>query len=66
MNSEQFIHYLRAKIQIVGTQSEFAKQHGVSSAHISDVLSGKREPCERLLLEMGMERILIYLPKEKI
>ena len=47
-----------------GSQSAFAAKAGFSSAYISDVLAGRREPSERLAEDLGYSRSTIFTKRE--
>lgn len=41
-----------------GTQAEAARMWGVSSSFVSMILHGKKFPTERMLTELGIERVI--------
>lgn len=45
-----------------GSQSAWAKQYGLSSAYVSDVLNGRREPGSGILIALGLRRVVTYEP----
>lgn len=51
---------LRRACDALGGQSRWAKLHDLSSAYVSDVLSGRREPGETILSALGWQRVVFY------
>lgn len=51
---------LHAAIAELGGQQAFAKKHGFSSAYISDVVRNRRDLSDRLLMALGVERVVMY------
>jgi hypothetical protein len=51
---------LGAAVQQAGTQASWCALHDISPAYLSDVLAGRREPGEKILAAMGLERVLSY------
>ena len=51
---------LRAEVARRGTQSAVAQWLGVSRAHVSDMLAGKRTPGPRILAKLGLEKVVRY------
>lgn len=51
---------LRARVAAAGTQQQFAQEHGVSAQHVSDILSGRRDPGPRVLAILGLTRVITY------
>lgn len=43
-----------------GSQKNLAAQLDVSESYLSDVLTGRREPGEKLLEALGLERVVTY------
>ena len=63
-NTTGFRSYLRRAIAGEGwTQQAFAKEFRISTAYLSDVLSGRREPGDKILDAVGFERVVSYRPK---
>ena len=51
---------LRAEVTRRGTQAAVARWLGVSAAHVSDMLAGKRTPGPRVLAKLGLEKVVRY------
>lgn len=47
-----------------GSQKALAGALGVSESYLSDVILGRREPGDKLLDAMGLERVVTYRNKE--
>lgn len=43
-----------------GSQALWAKDNGLSTAYVNDVLHGRREPGGKLLAALGLERVVLY------
>jgi len=52
-------------IQKYGTQQAAAKAWGVSTSMVSQVVHGVVQPPAWILEDMGLERKVTYVPKEK-
>ena len=61
MNTVDPIEEIRAHIdaEFGGNQGKFAKSIGFSAAYVSDVMTLKRPPSERLLAHLGLARIVV-------
>lgn len=51
---------IQAAVSAVGSQRQYAKQIGVSTAYLNDVLNRKREPGEKILHPLGLRKVVIY------
>jgi transcriptional regulator with XRE-family HTH domain len=61
MLSEQDIRErLRAAVAAAGSQQAFARQCDISAQYINDVLRGRREPGQKILTALGVERVVTY------
>jgi transcriptional regulator with XRE-family HTH domain len=47
------------------TQLELAAELGVTAAHISDILSGRRAIGDTMLAALGLERVTVIRPIKK-
>ena len=43
-----------------GSQKQWADDHGISYAYVSDVLQGKREPGDKVLDALGLVKVVTY------
>lgn len=62
MTVEEFRAYLKTQACHWGTQKIYARHLGVNEAYLSDVIRGRRDPSEKLLLACGFRRVLTYEP----
>lgn len=51
---------LLAAVREAGSQSEWARTHGVSVQYVNDVLRGRRGPGDSILNALGFERVVSY------
>ena len=65
MNEQDVLDRLRAAIEQAGSQRAFADQHGISLQYVNDVLHKRREPGQKILDALGIERVVIYREKEQ-
>lgn len=64
MTPVQFILFLRKQLPRYGSQNAMARAMGISGAYLSDLLNGKREPGEKVLNALGLERVVRYEKRE--
>lgn len=60
MTTEQVLNLIRGRIGN-GRQVEIAKLWGISPSYLCDVLKGQREPGEKILKPLGLERKINYV-----
>jgi hypothetical protein len=60
LNIQDVIELLRAEIDRVGGQSEWARQTGIERALINRVLNGRRLPPSILCRALGLEWVLVH------
>jgi hypothetical protein len=60
MTYEQFKEQMKRQKKKYKTWAAWAKEIDVSTAYISDVWKGRRDPGEKLLKAMGLERVVEY------
>jgi hypothetical protein len=63
LSEYEVIVRLRAAIQAAGSQIAFAQQHHISQQYISDVLSNRRKPGQKILDALGVEQVVTYREK---
>lgn len=64
MNEQDVLERLRVAIEQAGSQSAFAEQHGISLQYVNDVLRKRREPGQKILNALGIERVVTYREKQ--
>lgn len=62
MTAAEVRDLLREACIDAGSQRAWATEHGVSPVYVSDVLSGRREPGEKILDALGLRKIVSYEP----
>lgn len=63
LTKQELIERLKATIAALGSQDAFAQQHSISTAYVSDVLRGRRDPGKKILDALGLERVVGYQEK---
>ncbi len=62
LNRDQVLKLLRKRLG-KRYQSELAEELGISKVYLGDILKGKRDPGDAVLSKLGLERIVMYIPK---
>lgn len=60
MTLPQLIIELEHLVNRCGSQKALAERLNVSQAYLSDVLSGRREPGDKILAPLGLTRVVTY------
>jgi hypothetical protein len=60
MNKTEFLSYLRSLVTDAGSQKALAKRLEINEAYLSDILAERREPAEKILSALGMEKVVTY------
>ncbi len=63
MESAQVLKIIRSRIN-GSTQRQVAQDLGVSTAYLSDVLAGKRNPGKKILDALGLKQRIVYSKEE--
>lgn len=64
MTEEQVYQLLLGEIKRAGGQRAFAQQIGVTPSYINDVVNRRRLMSDRILAEIGIERVVTYTYRE--
>lgn len=48
------------------TQLSLAAAIGISAQYLNDILHGNREPCEKCLAYLGLEKVVVYRVPTKL
>lgn len=51
---------LKNSCETAGSQSAWAKLHGLSGPYVNDVIHGRREPGAAICEALGIERVIAY------
>jgi len=57
---EQFRQLLARECKSAGSQKAFADMHALSSAYVSDVIHGRRDPGDAMCFAVGLRRVLLF------
>lgn len=44
-------------------RTEYARKNGLSPSYVGEVITGRREPGEKILAALGLERVVSYRKK---
>jgi len=61
LSTNDLVLHLARQCEAAGGQSAFARQHDISVSQLSETLSGKREPSERIINALGYARVVRYV-----
>lgn len=62
----EFLGFMHVKLHIAGSQKLLADLWGISESYLSDVLTGRRQPGEKICRAMGYERVVMYREIEEL
>lgn len=62
---ENVIDRLRREIEAAGSQRQFAQKIGVSAAYLNDVMNRKREPGDKILKAINLQKVIVYKAGER-
>lgn len=60
MTLQELLCRIDKEVYLYGSQAAAAKAWGVSPQYLSDILHGRREPGEGLLLRWGFRKVVTY------
>jgi hypothetical protein len=60
IDPDDLIALLSLRCVAAGSMSAWARQKGVSTTYVSEVLRGKKEPGGKLLKAIGYRRVVMY------
>lgn len=61
MTLEQVKQILAARVRAAGTAKNWADANDIAPSYVSDVLRGRKEPGERILTALGIERTYVRI-----
>ena len=64
-NNDVLLISLRHEVEKAGSQRNWAREHNVSEAHLSDVLLGRCQPGPLIARALGFEPAWIYAPNSE-
>ena len=56
---------LVSEVRKAGSQSAWARERGISAAHVNDVIKRNRAPGPTILNALGLERVITYRQKDQ-
>lgn len=59
------IAVLRAEVLRLGSQKAFAKTYNLSENYVSNVMTGRFDPSDRILAAVGLRRQTVYFELDK-
>jgi hypothetical protein len=65
LTAHQVRQRLRAACAEAGSQHAWGRAHNVHQTHVSEVLSGIREPAGKILAGLAIERVVLYRPRAR-
>jgi predicted transcriptional regulator len=60
MQASEVIEQIEKHIVRAGTQKALAKQWGISQQYLSEVRAGRKDPGDKILKNLNLERIVTY------
>jgi hypothetical protein len=64
MTEDEVRDRLKRACDEAGSKTAWATKNGISLGYVSDVLQNRRGPGDAILQALGLEREVIYRPKE--
>lgn len=63
LTEQDIIDRLHVAIAKAGSQRAFAQQYKLSAAYVNDVVRRRREPGQKILDALGVDRVVTYREK---
>ena len=60
MDGMQALEALKSAVAAAGTMTKWAEAHGFSQPYVSDVVYGRRPIGPRMLMALGLEKVVTY------
>lgn len=64
MQIAEFVEMVCREIEQIGSQKKAAKEWGISTQYLNDIIRYRREPGRKLLDEFGLYKHVSYEPKD--
>jgi len=61
LNPSQALALIREHVAKAGSQTAFARQHGLSVAYVNDTVNGRRNPSKAILSAVGLSKRDTYV-----
>ena len=65
LTQDEMVDWLRRLANLAGAQYKLAEKLGVTPAHLSDMLAGKRAVADDVAEKLGYRREYCYFPLER-
>jgi hypothetical protein len=65
LTSAQLREQLEKAVEAAGTQTAWAKRHGISVAYVNDLLRERKEFSDAVARKLGYRRVLMYEERRK-
>lgn len=65
VTTSEAIEALKAAIAAAGSAKAWAAAQGLSAQYVGEVLSGRRQPSDRVLGPLGLQRVTLIVPAAK-
>ena len=65
VNAWELRQMLREAVKALGSQSQWAEQHGVSKQYLSHVLHGRTVPSPKICEALGYQRVVMFERKDR-
>lgn len=59
---ESLIAHIETESERLGSQRQWALEHGVSATYVNDVISRRRNPSHKILRALKLRPVVIYVP----
>lgn len=66
LTAQNVIERLHEAITAAGSRKAFAVKYALSEQYLSDVLRGRREPGQKILDALDLERVVAYREKRSV
>jgi hypothetical protein len=63
LTTSDILAILSKAVALSGSQAKWCDAQGISTAYVSDVLNGRREPGKKILDALGYEAVAVYRAK---
>jgi hypothetical protein len=67
MTKDELLAYIQSIVEkrYQGFQSRFAQDNNLSSAYVNDILMGRRDPGQKILEIVQVQKVVTYEPLEQ-
>lgn len=65
VSNDEAIEALKSAVAAAGSAKAWAAAQGLSPQYVGEVLSGRRQPSDRVLGPLGLQRVTLIVPVSK-